>query len=251
MGMLPAHGRNLKECTRIEPELFPPNRPQDLEDYVGHPFANDQVRQNVASKANAVTAIFEETEECWQNRDCAFPLGYMTDHILKGKSVCMTIFNADDKWVEIMAASKQGSSGGSYCVADWDNGGQNQACTKEGDLYQCRESGNTQFGDSMKLRFFAQDNIDDANIEFHFRIAASLLPPGKTGVPGQEKDAEDWCQFRDSADYPMSLMNPYPNGFDGLPVFTSRRSAAMTTASSPLSWVVSAVVATLAGAYAW
>jgi hypothetical protein len=53
----------------------------------------------------------------------------MTDHILKGKSVCMTIKNADDKWVEIMAASKQGSSGGSYCVADWGAEGLHEVCS--------------------------------------------------------------------------------------------------------------------------
>jgi hypothetical protein len=242
MGMLPPHGRNQRECTRIEPELFTSIR--GLNDYVAHPFPEDRVKQNVAVKANAVTAIFEDTTDCTENEKCAFPLGYMTDHILKGKSVCLEVFNADDKWVEIMAASRMGSSGGSYCVADWDSEGEDTACTKEGDLYQCRESGNTQFGDSMKLRFFAQDNIDDANIEFYFRIAASRLPPGKTGVEGEEKDAEDWCQFRDSADYPMSLMNPYPNGFDGLPVFQQRKSAASVAGLS------GAVVAAVAFAYA-
>ena len=64
----------------------------------------------------------------------------------------------------------------------------------------------------MKIKFVAQDNTDDANMEIYWRIVASKLPEGKTGVANEEKDAEDWCQFRDSSDYPMSLMGAYPTG---------------------------------------
>ena len=87
----------------------------------------------------------------------------------------------------------------------------------------------------MKIHFVAQDNTDDANIQIYWRIVASKLPAGKTGVAGEEKDAEDWCQFRDSADYPLSLLGAYPMGFEGNPVFEVGSSGAdqlgMVTAS--------------------
>ena len=48
------------------------------------------------------------------------------------------------RWVEIMASSRTGSDGGSFCVSDWGPEGEEQACTKEGDLYECREAGRSQ-----------------------------------------------------------------------------------------------------------
>jgi hypothetical protein len=241
MGMLPPHGRNQNECKQIEPELFGNNR--NLKDFRSHPFPLDDVKQNVAKAANAVTSLMEESSECWDEQDCAFPLGFATDTILKGKSVCIEVKGANDKWVEIMASSRKGSAGGSFCAKDWDGEGQDEACTKEGDLYECRESGNTQFGDSMKIHFSAQDNTDDANIQIYWRIVASKLPAGRTGVAGEEKDAEDWCQFRDSADYPMSLLGAYPMGFDGRPVFEVEQSGA-----GRVDVVVASMVAALCAA---
>lgn len=240
IGFLPPHGRDQLECTQIAPDLFGDGREgrtssRDLRDYTSFPFPEDVVKQNL----EVPTALLDASE-CWDDRDCPYPLGYMTDIVLKGKSICLEVTGAEEKWIEIMAASRQGSNGGSYCVADWLDGG-NEACTKEGDLYQCRESNNPTFGDALKLKFYAADNIDDARIEIYFRVTASKLAPGKTGVEGQEKDAEDWCQFRDSADYPASLLKPYPDGFDGLPVFKSRKSAA--AGLGPLPVLVAAATA--------
>lgn len=127
-----------------------------------------------------------------------------------------------------MAASSSGSNGGSFCVSDWGPEGNEQACTKEGDLYECREAGRSQSGlgeHEMRLKFQAFDNIDDAHIEMYWRITASKLPEGTTGEEGEEKDAEDWCQFRDAADFPLSLMGAYPKNFNGNPVFDVRPSS--------------------------
>jgi len=265
MGMLPPHGRDQGTCNQIFPELLKDRRRQSnndlhrrgwksgvnresdikFKDYINHPFPEDATKQNVARGANAVTALMEETRECWDSQNCAFPLGFATDTILKGKAVCIEVKNAKDKWVEIMASSRQGSDGGSFCSKDWDSEGADEACTKEGDLYECRESGNTQFGDSMKIKFVAQDNTDDANMEIYWRIVASKLPEGKTGVAGEEKDAEDWCQFRDSSDYPMSLMGAYPTGYDGKPVFQveqSHASRAGAAAAATIAAVAGAVI---------
>jgi len=247
LGMLPPHGRDQRECADTNPELF--KSKNGLYNLVNHPFPNDAVKQNVAKGANAVTALMEETRECWSSDECAFPLGFATDTLLKGKSVCIEVKNAKDKWVEIMASSRQGSDGGSFCSKDWGGEGADEACTKEGDLYECRESGNRvlgkgAFSDSMKIRFVAQDNTDDANMEIYWRIVASKLPEGKTGVANEEKDAEDWCQFRDSSDYPMSLMGAYPTGYDGKPVFEVEESAASHATAAALA-TVSALAAAL------
>jgi len=263
MGMLPPHGRDQNECNEVNPDLLVNRKQEDSNDlhprengknwryddnnfqnFVNHPFKEDATKQNVAKAANAVTALMEETRECWGSQNCAYPLGFSTDTILKGKAVCIEVKNAKAKWVEIMASSRQGSDGGSFCAKDWDSEGGDEACTKEGDLYECRESGNTQFGDSMKIKFVAQDNTDDANMEIYWRIVASKLPEGKTGEPHEEKDAEDWCQFRDSSDYPMSLMGAYPTGYDGKPVFQVEQSA-----SSRATAVAAAVVAAVCAAF--
>jgi hypothetical protein len=213
-----------------------------MKDFENHPFPTDETKQARARSMNAQTALTEETKECWRNNNCAFPLGFMTDTIHKNKAICVEVYNAEDKWVEVMASSRKGSDGGSFCVADWGEG-EDQACTKEGDLYECRESGNNFYGGTMKLKFFAQDNLDDAHIGVYWRIAASKLPAGKTGVDGEEKDAEDWCQFRDGSDYPLSLMGAYPIEFVGNPVFDIQPDGSGAVVSSILLSAVCALVA--------
>jgi len=262
LGMLPPHGRNQEICAdptknqleETESKYWENNaRKSKLGDYTNHPFPNDPIKQSVAAGANAHTSLMEETANCFKmdskwlattddntnkrnedrpngelNRQCAFPLGFASDTILKNKAVCVKVKGAEGRWVEIMAASAGGSSGGSFCASDWGAEGEEQACTKEGDLYECREAGRSQSGGSeheMRVKFQAFDNIDDAHLGINWRIVASKLPEGSTGVPGEEKDAEDWCQFRDAADYPMSLMGAYPKNFKGNPVFDIKRSS--------------------------
>ena len=230
--MLPPHGRDQRVCADAQPAIFGAVK-RDLKDFTSHPYPNVAFKQNVARQNNLVTALQEESSGCWNNQNCAFPLGFASDIIHKNKAICVYVEGEREKvgtrWVEIMASASKGSGGGSFCAKDWDSDGtsdqQDEACTKEGDLYECRESGNNQFGEHMKVKFMAQDNTDDAHIEFNWRIVASKLPPD---ADGQERDAEDWCQFRDSADYPMSLMDPFPNGFEGLPVFDVQESSAVT-----------------------
>jgi hypothetical protein len=45
------------------------------------------------ARANAVTAIFEETRECWKNNDCAFPLGYV-NFLTLGCHRCVALVTA-------------------------------------------------------------------------------------------------------------------------------------------------------------
>lgn len=242
IGMLPAHGRDMRECEKIAPKLYSANSQKD---FTSHPFPDDVVKQNSAARKNSHTALEEETKECWKDDHCAFPLGFMSDAILKSKAVCVRVKGVQDKWVEIMASSRQGSDGGSFCVKDWGKESE-QACTKEGDLYQCRESGNANFGtnnfeDEMRIMFFAQDNIDDAHMNIHWRIAASNLPK----INNEEKDAEDWCQYRDASDYPLSLAGAYPFGFDGNPVFDKAEDSASTVTSCLFVTVAAALAAYL------
>jgi len=258
MAMLPPHGVNQSECKEIKPELFKDsvrrggggisgwhaNR-NDLQDYIGHPFKNDGVKQSVAASKNSVTAITEDTEDCFEsNQNCAFPLGFWSDTIRKGFKVCVKVTNAMDKWIEIMAASKSGSDA-SFCVRDRnkdENVDGDKGCTKAGDLVDIRESGQSIGTDDMFIEFFTEDNFDDANIDFQWRVAASML----TNIdPTKDKDGEDWAQYRDGADYPMSLMKPYPEGYEGDAVFETD-SASSASWVSPSAFMV--LVAVLAAA---
>lgn len=215
VAMLPPHGVDQTLCTNF----------RNMKNYTGHPFPDDGVKQSVAASKNAVTALTEETERCFgdderSNNNCAFPLGFYVDTIKKNKKICVQVFGVQDKWVEIMGASRAGSDA-SFCVRDRnkdDAAGGDKGCTKAGDLVDIRESGQSIGTDQMFIEFFTEDNFDDANIDFYWRIAASEI---KSTNPGDanNKDAEDWSQYRDGADYPMALMKPYPEGYDGVPVF--------------------------------
>jgi len=250
MGMLPPHGRDQTVCAQREQAIFAPVR-NDLRDFRNHPYPDVAFKQNAARQNNEVTALREESTNCWNNNNCAFPLGFASDIMHKNKAVCVIVEGdgrdkVGTRWVEIMASAQKGSGGGSFCVRDWNPDGtidtdqQDEACTKEGDLYECRESGNNMFGEHMMVKFFAQDNTDDAHIEFNWRIVASKLP--EDAETKEEKDAEDWCQFRDSADYPLSLMDPFPGDFAGRPVFEVDDSGAQTHGST-LGVVAAAICA--------
>jgi len=72
---------------------------------------------------------------------------------------------AKDKWVEILASAKGGSSGGSFCVRNRFKGASveegEEGCTAQGDLIDIRESGNrpsvnNNNPDEMNIMFFAQ-----------------------------------------------------------------------------------------------
>lgn len=217
IAMLPPHGVDQTECTNLG---------GGLRNYTDHPFQNDPVRQSIAKAQGAVTALTQETTRCFENdgvmknNNCAFPLGYYSDTIKKNKKICVRVRNVMDKWVEIMAASKGGSDA-SFCVRDRlkdDAMGGDTGCTKAGDLVDIRESGQSAGTDEMFIEFYTADNFDDANIDFNWRIAASLVPSSDPSSTG-DKDAEDWSQYRDGGDYPASLMNPYPEGYEGDPVF--------------------------------
>lgn len=286
LGMLPPHGRNQTDCKTendvannliynglTEKEVKFWEKVGGLENYHKHPFPNNGIKQSVAKGANAETALMEESSNCFDarghrdwggiwgssgqapapNDNCAFPLGFMSDTIVKNKAICVTVEGAEGRWVEIMASSRTGSDGGSFCVSDWGPEGEEQACTKEGDLYECREAGRSQSGNAkheMKVKFQAFDNIDDAQMEIYWRIVASKLPEGTTGDnDNTEKDAEDWCQYRDAADFPMSLMGAYPLEFGGNPVFDIDTSSANRLV--PGAAMLLTVVGTLLTALAW
>lgn len=258
MAMLPPHGVNQSECKDIKPELFGDNvrrgnrtagidgwhrNRAPLQDYIGHPFKNDGVKQSVAASKNSVTAITEDTEDCFEsNQNCAFPLGFWSDTIRKGLKVCVKVTNARDKWIEIMAASKSGSDA-SFCVRDRNkdpNVDGDKGCTKAGDLIDTRESGQSIGTDDMFIEFFTEDNFDDANIDFQWRVAASML----TNIdPKKDKDGEDWAQYRDGADYPMSLMKPYPEGYEGDAVFETDSDSSGSWVSPSAFMVLVAVLA--------
>jgi hypothetical protein len=314
IAMLPPHGRNQLKCQEAEADVEPEGQMWTgvpLADYTGHPFPVDGIKQSLAASEGSVTSLTESSVDCAMaatggNQHCAFPLGYKTDTIDKHLGICVAVIGAGDKWVEIMGSSMSGSSGGSFCVrdrkADANQEGET-GCTVSGDLIDIRESGNRPLPgnnnpDKMSVIFYAQDNTDDAAIDFQWRIAArfvdlfacaflcpiptlpriffgwglvvvlccavpflrgqkySQCPPfvvlhhsyirptnrEQAGVAGQEKDAEDWSMMRDGAGYPNSLMSPYPNNYNGTPVFeTQTGSSASWTA--PVVQLVLALVA--------
>lgn len=277
--MLPPHGRNQLQCKECRE-----NVPADIEgvncgvgndprmwgtssekhgwmDYSDHPYPEDELKQSNAVAKNAHVSLTEASEDCYAgtsgNANCAFPLGFMTDRIVKHGAVCVKVENVKNSWLEIMATSSAGSDGGSFCVSDWGEG-EDVACTKEGDLAECRESGNLQIGsktqDTVQVKFFAQDNFDDANIDFQWRIAASKVRSSNSDAQktdpeniDQSKDAEDWCQFRDGADFPQSLMKPYPVNYVPPDVFGTALAAsgAGATASSAVAIAIALLGAVL------
>lgn len=248
--MLPPHGVDQTLCNNTD--LFRPYA-LNLNNYVGHPYPTDGVKQSVAASKNAVTALTEETNNCFSNdRDsnanCAFPLGFYSDTIKKNKKICVKVRNVRDKWVEIMGSTRSGSDA-SFCVADRLKdaaAGGDKGCTKAGDLIDIRESGQSVGTDEMFIEFFTEDNFDDANIDFQWRVTGSLVASRNDGNTRDDPDAEDWSQHRDGADFPMSLMKPYPEGYDGQPVFeTQTGSSAMHCAPTLLVVLAAALIAAL------
>ena len=241
---LPPHGVDQTVC---EEKGF-----TGMMNYVGHPWPNDGLKQSIARGERSVTALTEEGYNCssTQNPDgnpqCAFPLGFKTDTILKDKGICITVTNAQDKWIEIMASSREGSNGGSYCVRDRNAvKNQEEACTPSGDLIDIRESGISAGTKPLNLILEAQDNFDDAQIEVLWRITSSYMLSTDTDTGGAtpQKDDEDWSLYRNGGAYPASLTQPYPEGYDGEPVFQqSTGTSGAWTASSVFMVFAAAVV---------
>mmetsp|Transcript_5516 Transcript_5516/g.16660 ORF Transcript_5516/g.16660 Transcript_5516/m.16660 type:complete len:380 (+) Transcript_5516:42-1181(+) len=263
LGMLPPMGRNQLKCAEMEADLETDAQMWngvDLRDWTGHPFKNDGIKQSLAAAERSVTALTEPSTNCAlsatdteRNQHCAFPLGFMTDTIIKNLGLCVNVVGAQDSWIEIMASSMEGSSGGSFCVRDRSsdpNEDGEKGCTVTGDLIDIRASSNrplanTNTQQQLQQIFYAADNTDDAAIDIQWRITASYIRPTnleEAGSPGEQKDAEDWSMSRDGAGYPMSLVAPYPANYNGTPVFeTSTGSSASWTA--PLAQLVLALVA--------
>lgn len=248
-GMLPPHGVDQTECIyKDNTSTSTENRRDDwyrqgLKNYVGYPYPNDGVKQSIATSKNLVTALTTDTEDCYSNVNCAFPYGYYADTIKAKHSICVEIRNAGGKWVEIMAAAKGGKSS-SFCVVDADAESDNadKSCTKAGDLVDHRESG-VDAGESIHIRFHTEDNYDDANIDFHWRVSASYEPSTNGADPSQEKDAEDWSQFRDGAQFPMALMPAYPIGYVEPAVFGEATTDAASTTSPVFALILAALCA--------
>jgi len=269
IAMLPPHGVDQTRCSaeeleaeiEVEGQMW---RGVTLRNYINHPFPNDGIKQSLAVAQGSVTALTESSVKCKLgsgnvndgNENCAFPLGYKSDTIVKHLGICVSVVNAQDKWVEIMASSMEGSSGGSFCVRDRApdaNQDGETGCTVSGDLIDIRESGNRpQAGtvaganDKMSVIFYAQDNTDDAAIDFQWRIAASYIRPTnrEPNQAGEEKDAEDWSMSRDGAGYPMSLMSPYPANYNGTPVFETSTGSSASWAAPVLQFVLALVAMT-------
>jgi hypothetical protein len=228
-----------------------------LRDYRGHPYPSDGVKQSLATAQGSVTALTESSVNCavgpsdtTGNQHCAFPLGYKTDTIVKNLGICVKVDGAKDKWVEIMGASMDGSGGASYCVRDR-NAGANldgeTGCTVSGDLIDIRASDNRPIANNINLNqmsviFYAQDNTDDAAIDFQWRITASYIPSTNQEDPMDERDAEDWSMSRDGAGYPSMLQAPYPQNYNGTAVFESSVGSSASW-SAPLAQLVIALVA--------
>lgn len=255
-GMLPPHGVDQRECLTLPKadnlSVAEPNpawtgqHRVTLRDYVHYPLVNDGVQQSIAKAKNLVTALTVETEECNKNPDCAFPYGYYSDTIKRNHAVCVSIYNAENKWVEVMASSKGGSDA-AFCAEDMDqlSDTQEPGCTLNGDLVFHRESG-VNGGDPLNIMFLVKDNFDDANIDFYWRIAASyeLSHDESEANKDVEKDAEDWSQYRDGAQFPEALMPAYPIGYEEPAVFEKESTdAASFTSPSSLLLLLSMVIA--------
>lgn len=241
--MLPPHGVDQTECAQVDPSAYPAG---DMKDYLGHPFPDDGVKQSVAKAELSVTALTESGDNCSttrfpdRNPQCAFPLGFKSDTIIKNLGICVEITGVQDKWVEIMASSREGSNGASYCARDRNAKiNHEEACTVSGDLIDIRESGNSIGSDNMNIMFYARDNNDDAQMSILWRISASHMPSTDPSVA--EKDAEDWSLYRNGGDFPSALMEPYPANFEGEPVFEA------STESSG-SWSVPSIFVVFASA---
>ena len=87
--------------------------------------------------------------------------------------VCVRVVGAQDKWVEILASSKEGSSGGSFCVRNRFTGANveegEKGCTVQGDLIDIRESGNRPQVNN--------NNADQMEIVFYAQVLFVLIPP--------------------------------------------------------------------------
>lgn len=231
VGMLQPHGRNTSNFGNVYSANWAGQNLATIgADYSKFPFPNDAAKQAYAKSIFSVTALTEPT---------GTPLGFKPDTLRMHYSVCVRLFGVQSRWVEVMAQSPQPDR--KLCVSDWrpDNGGRpnlndNPFLTScgQGHLYSCRPSPNAIVGgvvqDSLSLRFYCE-NCDDEQVSIYWRVTASQQPPSPSGV---QKDSEDWCLWRQGADYPSSLLQPYPQDYVPPPVFEASLSSAWSLAVS-------------------
>merc|ERR1712188_14894 len=148
-------------------------------------------------------------------------------------------------------------------VTDWDRV-PTQANVAEdahgnGEIYTCRESPATVSATSTNfqlnnngdigLQFTCKDSCENTDTQFYWRITSSHEPPKQEGVNAQGepifrsassnderfRDEENWCLDRDGADYPASLLSPYPQIYNEPVIFgTVTTGASSAGASSAL-----------------
>jgi hypothetical protein len=226
IGMLPPHGID-NRFPKSSGGTYPGK------DYTNEPFANDPVKQAAARAKFSVTALTELTGRC--STEDAYPLGFKSDTIRAYHAVCVSVRNVHDRWLEIMAASYEQDN--SICVEDWDRTPRTQteadsppqiSCGQQ-NIYTCRESGNLIGQDEVNVKFYCRENCEETAYDFHWRIVASDVQ--KDGVSGQA-DGEDWCGYRKGDDYPLTLLNPYPDQYSPPPVFDASTGSASTAGMS-------------------
>lgn len=246
LGALPPHGVDQTKCTETDSVVYPATQ---MDNYVGHPFPTDGVKQSVAREARSVTALTESGEECTSskgngtNAHCAFPLGFKSDIIVKNLGVCVEVRGVQDKWVEIMAQSKEGSNGGSFCALNRNSQIDSESgCTVNGDLIVRMDSGISDPDDTLKLMFVAQDNKDDSEIGILWRIVASHVKSTNGEVAGEDKDAEDWTLYRSGGDYPAALMAITPENYSPDPVYEESTGSSASFAAPSLLLVAALAV---------
>lgn len=246
-GALPPHGVDQTPCTEVDPDKY---KDTEMKDYTGYPFKDDGVKQSLAREQRSVTALTESGDDCTSkhgsgtNSQCAFPLGFKSDIILKDLGVCIDIQGVHDKWIEIMAQSKEGSNGGSFCALHRDSQiASETGCTVNGDLIVRMESGVSDTDTDLRLMFAAQDNKDDSEIGILWRIVSSHIKSANEDEPDEDKDAEDWTLYRSGGDYPAALVDVTPENYKPDPVYTEASTSGASYGAAPCVSLVMGVVA--------
>lgn len=223
LSMLPPHGADLTGCDIGNDR-----------DWRNWPFPNNAEKQNIAKAKFSVTALTEPSGRAYTTpfttpnkaQQDAYPLGFQTDVVKEYHSVCVTIKNVGQRWIEIMAQSVQQDK--SMCVTDWNKPDLNENPVQEacgsGEIYACRPANNLEGQTSVGLRFYCKDSCEATDLGFYWRVSSSyVVGPGSTNGNG---DGEDWCQWRKGDDFPMSLLAPYPEVYDAPRVFFASTAGA-------------------------
>jgi hypothetical protein len=247
LSMLPPHGADLTGC-----ELGNAN------DWRNWPYPNSAEKQNIAKAKFSVTALTESSGRGYTTpfnqpnkaTQDAYPLGFNSATIKEYHSVCVTVKNVGQRWVEIMAQSVQQDK--SMCVTDWKKPDLNENPVQEacgsGEIYSCRPANNLEGQTDINLRFYCKDSCEGTDLPFYFRISASYV--GGQGTNNGDGDGEDWCQFRKGDDFPLSLLAPYPEVYNAPNVFFGSTSgSAHVHPAFPFLLLLAALALVLVFAY--